>query len=111
MSDFTPVPQKLARTSEGHLCINWSDGHRQTLPPKTLLDACPCATCREKKETPAATESPLKIVGSVQTEPISVVSMTPVGNYAYAISFSQGCNKGIFTFEYLRDLEKDSVET
>ena len=111
MSDFTPVPQELARTSEGHLCINWSDGHSQTLPPKTLLDACPCATCREKKETPAATESPLKIVGSVQTEPISVVSMTPVGNYAYAISFSQGCNKGIFTFEYLRDLEEDSLET
>lgn len=111
MSDFTPVPKGLERTSEGHLLIRWSDGHSQKLPPKMLLDACPCATCREKKETPTATESPLKIVGSVRPEPVSVMSMTPVGNYAYTISFSKGCNKGIYTFEYLRDLEEESVET
>ena len=100
MSDLTPVPKGLERTSEGHLLIRWSDGHSQKLPPKMLLDACPCATCREKKETPTATESP-----------VSVMSMTPVGNYAYTISFSKGCNKGIYTFEYLRDLEEESVET
>jgi DUF971 family protein len=30
--------------------------------------------------------------------------MKPVGNYAYAISFSDGHDTGIYTIEYLREL-------
>jgi len=30
--------------------------------------------------------------------------MKPVGNYAYTISFSDGHDTGIFTFELLREL-------
>jgi DUF971 family protein len=30
--------------------------------------------------------------------------MAPVGNYAYAIAFSDGHDTGIYTIEYLREL-------
>ena len=99
------VPTSLQRSEDGHLTIEWSDGLRQQFQPERLLDQCPCATCREKHGKSAQPASPLNILATPKVEPISIVAMAPVGNYAYSISFSEGCNKGLYTFEYLRGLE------
>ncbi len=104
MASPSIAPTSLSRSEDGHLIIEWSDGRRQRFLPEGLLDNCPCATCREKhgKSSPAA--SPLNILASSEVEPVSIKAMAPVGNYAYSISFSRGCNKGIYTFEYLLGL-------
>jgi DUF971 family protein len=36
--------------------------------------------------------------------PLTITSMRPVGQYAYAIGFSDGHASGIYTLEYLREL-------
>jgi DUF971 family protein len=36
--------------------------------------------------------------------PLKVTGMTPVGNYAYSIAFSDGHNTGIYPLTLLREL-------
>jgi DUF971 family protein len=98
------VPTSLSRSDGGHLIIKWSDGRSQQFQPESLLDHCPCATCRDKHGKSSQPASPLNILPTSEAEPISIVAMSPIGNYAYSIAFSRGCNKGIYTFEYLRGL-------
>jgi DUF971 family protein len=37
-------------------------------------------------------------------EPVTIRQMTPVGNYAYSIHFSDGHSTGIYTLDLLRSL-------
>jgi DUF971 family protein len=44
--DMNPVSLAI---EDGLLVIGWSDDQTTRHRPKDLRDACPCATCREKK--------------------------------------------------------------
>jgi DUF971 family protein len=70
---------------------------------RELRDGCPCATCREKRSHPAP-PTLLPVLSAAETQPLAIRAMKPVGNYAYAISFSDGHDTGIYTIEYLREL-------
>lgn len=96
-------PTALKLTDDRHLLIDWSDGSRRRYAFKALRDACPCATCREKRSAP---QDPLALpmLGAAQLAPLSIVGMKPVGNYAYTIAFSDGHDTGIYSFELLREL-------
>lgn len=97
------VPTALARSEDQSLVITWSDGQRRVYRPQQLRQACPCATCREKRSQPV---DPLALptLSVVQTQPLAIAAMEPVGNYAYAIRFSDGHDTGIFSFALLREL-------
>ena len=96
-------PTKLERVSEDRLRIDWSDGRATEYTVRQLRDACPCATCREKRtQPPPATLLPVLKPG--EAAPLRITGMTPVGNYAYAIAFSDGHDTGIYSFERLREL-------
>jgi len=94
-------PTKLALDSPARLVIDWSDGQRRAYSVQGLRDACPCATCREKRQAPAPLFPVLKLQ---EAQPVRVLGMKPVGNYAYSIEFSDGHDTGIFTFDRLREL-------
>ena len=96
-------PTGLKLTDDRQLLIEWSDGQRRRYGFKALRDACPCATCREKRSAP---QDPLALptLGAAQLAPLSIAGMKPVGNYAYTIAFSDGHDTGIFSFELLREL-------
>jgi len=101
--DIYPVKLQLVEPSS--LLIEWSDGRKQQYPYTELRKHCPCATCREKRK--AETQKPaelLPVLSSAEAQPLRVVSMKPVGNYAYGIAFSDGHDTGIYTFEQLREL-------
>ena len=102
------VPVSLRKTSDRQLEIVWDDNVRQLIPFRLLRSECPCATCREKavgKIEAAKTQlGVLPILSHVEGQPLDIVSMRPVGNYAYNIEFSDGHSSGIFTFEYLREV-------
>jgi DUF971 family protein len=97
-------PTALQRTSENGLVIDWSDGERRTYTIRALRDACPCATCREKRSQPPPDPFALPMVKQVQTQPLTITAMQPMGNYAYSIAFSDGHDTGIFAFDLLRQL-------
>ena len=42
-----------------------------------------------------------------ETQPLRIAGMTPVGNYAYSIAFSDGHDTGIFTLELLQELGRE----
>jgi DUF971 family protein len=103
-----PVPTSITRreTEPGRppaVEITWSDGHTAVYPPRLLRDACPCATCRERRAEPAA-KPLLTVLAPEETVPLAVTGMKPVGQYAYSIEFSDGHSSGIYTLEYLREL-------
>jgi len=98
------MPRSLKGDATG-LTIEWSDGRRDSLSWKLLRDSCPCATCRvQRAELPTANSNPFQILSPAETQPLRVTSMTPVGNYAYQLDFSDGHKAGIFSLELLRQL-------
>jgi DUF971 family protein len=101
-----PVPTSIARTGGGQagaIEISWSDGRRAVYTPRLLRDACPCATCREQRAGPRPA-SLLPVLSPAETAPLAITAMRPVGQYAYAIGFSDGHSSGIYTLDYLREL-------
>ena len=103
----TPVPTALRRLDDGSIEISWNDGTRRVHSPRELRDACPCATCREKRDA-APQITLLPVLSPEETRPLAVTGMKPVGQYAYSISFSDGHETGIYLFDYLRDLGREA---
>jgi len=98
-----PQPTDLSLLGDA-LLIRWSDGAARSYPIRELRDSCPCATCREKRRQPPAESNPFTVLSPAETQPVKLLGMTPVGNYAYAMKFSDGHDTGIFTLEQLRVL-------
>ena len=97
-------PTKLEMIGPSLLAIDWSDGERRQYTLRELRDRCPCATCREKRQKPAAPPNPLQVLSAGEAHPLTIREMSPVGNYAYSIAFSDGHDTGIFTLDFLREL-------
>ena len=99
------VPVELGKSADRKLEIGWSDGRHQEIPFRVLRDACPCASCRKVPEEQSTQPAGmLPVLTEAQARPLDIVSMKPVGNYAYNIRFSDGHSTGIFTFDLLRSL-------
>ncbi len=96
-------PTALSLTPENRLLIDWSDGQRRIYTVRGLREACPCATCREKRSQPTDPFA-LPVLKQVQTQPLTIAAMQPMGNYAYSIAFSDEHDTGIFAFDLLRQL-------
>jgi DUF971 family protein len=101
------LPTGLKLTETRSLEIAWSDGQTLNYPFGVLRNACPCATCREKKRGEAnKPKGLLQVLSAAETVPLAVTHMHPVGNYAYNIHFSDGHSSGLFTMELLREIGK-----
>ncbi len=103
------VPVSIERDGEMAIVIMWSDGKTTRWPASRLRQACPCATCREKKrgetEKAAAVGKSigLPVLSAAEARPLTIESMRPVGSYAYNIGFSDGHGSGIFPFVLLHE--------
>jgi DUF971 family protein len=97
------APTRLSLTAADRLRIDWSDGTAREYAVRELRDRCPCATCREKRANPQP-PSLLPVLSPAEAQPLAIRAMKPVGNYAYAVDFSDGHDTGIYTIEYLREL-------
>ncbi len=102
-----PCPTNLKIVEESKLLIEWSDGQRRHYSFRELRDACPCATCREKRGGEQAAPSLLPVLSANEAQPLRIEGMKPVGTYAYTVAFSDGHDTGIFRFELLRALGED----
>ena len=88
----------------GGLHLTWADGHTQTLAPRDLRIACPCAQCRDEV-TGARLLDP-------ETVPLDIglTRVWSVGNYALGMAFGDGHDTGIYTFKSLRGMESTEME-
>lgn len=95
---------ELKLVDDSALFIEWNDGQRQRYTFSELRKACPCAACRHIKAEEVADPMKLPLLTPSEAKPIKIDQMTAAGNYAYRITFSDGHNTGLFTFELLREL-------
>lgn len=94
-------PTELKIIEPDQLEIIWSDGEIRHYGFLELHANCPCATCQKNRRG----ESTGTAGGqAAEVGPVRVVSMKPVGNYAYGITYSDGHDTGIYTFDLLRQL-------
>jgi DUF971 family protein len=110
MNPSAPRPVKLQLRDQRELVIEWSDGRTRAISFGELRKRCPCATCREQRNAPPKPTGGLQVLSLAEARPLAVVSMKPVGNYAYGIGFSDGHDTGIFTLEFLHELGNDVIE-
>jgi len=101
-------PTELTQPDEERLEIRWSDGQLRKYSVHDLRDACPCATCREKRDAPPPPVAMLPVISVEQAQPLRITGMQPVGNYAYAIAFTDGHDTGIYDFALLRALGEEA---
>ena len=98
----TVEPTQLTRLDDGALRIAWSNGEVRKYTVQELRSHCPCATCRQEAVASDAEMFPVLSAGG--QEKLQIVRMTPMGNYAYAIEFSDGHNTGIYSLTLLVSL-------
>ena len=101
----TGQPVKLALNNRV-LTIQWSDGPPLDYDVADLRRHCPCATCRTGRTRKGGGEESEEDSGPPPAvDPtVTIRAMTPVGNYAYKILFSDGHDTGIYTLDLLREL-------
>jgi DUF971 family protein len=96
-----PIPALIIPLmDEKALRLLWDDDHISTYPFPYLRGWCPCASCQGHSG-----ERQFIRVENPQLETIS-----PVGNYALNLRWSDGHDTGIYTFEFLRTLSDRFAE-
>ena len=71
----------------------------------------PGVSCRRAIRPPIRSQPTdplaLRVLKQVQTQPLTIAAMEPMGNYAYSIRFSDGHDTGIYSWSYLDWLGKN----
>ncbi len=98
------TPTELKRLDDQTLLITWSDGQRKRYAVSDLRKSCPCVMCRNERKAAEHAPQQLTILAPTELAPLKIDRMALAGNYAYRITFSDGHNTGLFTFEHLRQL-------
>lgn len=88
------LPQRIHR-GEREIVVTWTDAHVATFPARELRLACQCALCQEEM-----TGTPLLDPAAVPSD-IGPVAIALVGSYAIRITWSDGHDSGIYTYEWL----------
>ena len=82
--------------------VDWEDGRVSTYSGEQLRWACPCAECRGEAGAPGR----LSRVSNLAADELRVQDVTLVGQYALQIRFDSGHATGLYTFSYLRSLDR-----
>ena len=100
----TPIHLDLKKDQK--LEIHWQDGRRCVYSLDYLRSLCPCAQCKEVRQSAAAApqKSRLTILPGNYAQPLRVESAELVGNYALRIDWSDKHGSGIYSFQYLREI-------
>ena len=103
MNDSEPVRPVSIRRDGDRLVVAWNDGFTGVVPFRKLRDACPCATCNEKRQQPP---NPLHVLSEAELKAgdPAPVAMPARGAYAYQVVWNDGHDSGIFKLELLREL-------
>jgi DUF971 family protein len=103
---MTEKPVHLDLKKEQGLTVQWADGTSSHYPIAYLRKHSPSAdarTLRQEMESNPLTVLPSSMAG--HEGPITALDAEMVGNYAIRIRFSDGHDTGIFTWEYLREID------
>lgn len=96
-------PTKVQRNDEAReLAIRWQSGEDIALPYDELRGYCPCAGCQGHMVREVRFHHPRS-----QAQPLVI---SPVGNYALSILWSDGHSTGIYRFDFLAELPQRTAQ-
>jgi DUF971 family protein len=99
-----PVHLDLVRDSG--LTVHWPDGRQSFYPIAFLRRMSPSADARTIREQLA--KNPLTVLPNTDTgQPLTATTAELVGNYAIRIRFSDGHDTGLYSWDYLREIDPD----
>lgn len=102
-----PMDVKVHVSTGGGVDVTWSDGHTSHYDFSYLRENCPCATCKEERETHDKVEAKTKSSAGILpmfTPKVSARGASAVGSYAIQIEFTDGHSTGIYSFDHLRQI-------
>lgn len=100
------APKSLDLQKDLGLTVTWADGSTTFYPIAWLRKMSPSAEMRELREEQQ--RNPLTVLPDSVTHhtgPLVAVDAELVGHYAIRIRFSDGHETGIFSWDYLREIE------
>ena len=103
----TYEPEHIAISKSKGIKIDWKDHHHSDYPLAFLRDECPCASCTGAHGTPPqksnySAEQTSKELFPMYKPSLKMVDVEPVGAYAIRITWSDGHNTGIYSFDHFR---------
>ena len=96
-----PVPANVIAVGN-ELAIVWDDGREDYIPFERLRRECPCAMCRGERDLLGNVYRPAP--RPLTERSFQLVSHRLVGSYAVQITWADGHNDGIYSYETLRQL-------
>ncbi|WP_432798910.1 gamma-butyrobetaine hydroxylase-like domain-containing protein [Poriferisphaera sp. WC338] len=97
-------PKHLDVKRDSALTIEWEDGSRSTYTIAYLRKCSPSADAKKLREE--MQNNPLTILPDGMTDQsLSIENIELIGNYAVRISFSDGHHTGIYSWNYLREID------
>ena len=110
MTDASPPrPKHLELKKDQALTVYWWDGRVSVYPVAHLRRMSPSADQRELRQEMA--RNPLTVLPSApESAPgsghaLTVTDLQLVGNYAVQLTFSDGHRTGIYSWQYLREID------
>ena len=95
------------RNDDGTLVVVWKGGAESRYALEDLRRACPCAVCRELRSKPQATGGLTLLEDAAATATADATRLDQVGRYGVRITWADGHDTGIYTYEALRDLDEE----
>jgi DUF971 family protein len=92
---------EIKRAGNHEVRITWKDQHESIYSTNYLRKECPCAECLKRRRQP---KNALRVISGPVFETVELVELSLAGNYALNVTFSDGHNTGIFSFDYLREI-------
>jgi DUF971 family protein len=103
LDQSTPIPTEIKLHQVSHVLeIAFSDGTRFKLPYEFLRVYSPSAEVRG--------HGPGQEVLQIGKKNIEVKGIEPVGSYAVQLTFSDGHDTGLYSWDYLHELGENYVE-
>ncbi|HTF95099.1 MAG TPA: gamma-butyrobetaine hydroxylase-like domain-containing protein [Cellvibrio sp.] len=91
------APLSLINSKQNkQVTVQWSAEETETVSHQYLRGACPCAKCRA-----ARIQGHISLVNA----DVELIAMNPMG-YGLQMVFSDGHDRGVYPWSYLRDLIK-----
>ena len=98
------VPKTIKIKDKSFLEILWEDESNSSIGLKYLRDECPCATCKGETVLLKTYRPPAKTM--ITPEMFIIKNIETIGEYAIQITWKDGHNTGIYTYDYLQELDK-----
>lgn len=98
----SPTPTRIEKHGDHDMLIGWTDGRAFAVSYAELRFHCPCASCVDEM-TGMRTVRREDIAADVRPK-----GVVPVGRYAVRIDWSDGHSTGMYHFDTLHEICRES---